>query len=77
MKAFDGNGNQDGVYAVKLMNEQGSELGIYDPEHMLESFPGKEHQLADNEDLIGVYGVMGKSDWLSAFGFIVRVKNDN
>ena len=58
------------------MNKQGSELGTYDPDYRLLNLPGKEHQLADNEDLIGVYGVIGKYVWFSAFGFIVRVKND-
>ena len=35
----------------------------------------KMHQLAENEDLIGVYGVKGLDDCLSSFGFIVRVKH--
>ena len=37
------------------------------------TYPGKEHQLGDNEELIGVYGIKDKSEYFSAFGFIVKV----
>ena len=35
----------------------------------------KMHQLDENADLIGVYGVKGLDDCLSSFGFIVKVKH--
>ena len=34
------------------------------------------HEIADNEELIGVYGVMDKMDSMSSFGFIVKVKSE-
>ena len=77
VKGADNNGESDYVYVVKLMDKQGRELDIFDPYNTLPDFPGKEHHLGDNEDLIGVYGVMGKNDSFSAFGFIVRVREDN
>ena len=76
--ATDADGNWASVTRVKLMNKQGRELGIYDPYPYgdIDKIQGKEHQLADNEDLIGVYGVMDKNDSFSAFGFIVRVREE-
>ena len=32
-----------------------------------------EHRMAENEELIGVYGVIGEYDSLDSFGFIVKV----
>ena len=36
---------------------------------------GNKRKLSSNEELIGIYGVHGVEDWLTSFGFIVRVRN--
>ena len=78
VKAAPNDGVWEYVYNVKLMNKQTSEFGICAPNYFVNlCHPGKEHQLADYEDLIGVYGVMDQQSYFSAFGFIVRVNEDN
>lgn len=58
VQGADSNGRWGEVKAVKFMDKGGNELGIYDPDEEID-YAGKAQLLADNEDLIGVYGVMG------------------
>ena len=68
--AYYNNGNSYCTYAVKFMDKQGKQVSICDPVNSIDYWAGKEHQLSDNEELIGVYGVNDKKDWFSSFGFI-------
>ena len=53
------------------MDEKGYEIGAYNPKRLPRS--GIVHKLAENEELIGVYGVSHKKPSFSAFGLIVKV----
>ena len=42
----------------------------------MEYDPSSRYELADNEELIGVYGVKDYYENLSTFGFVVKVKSE-
>ena len=37
--------------------------------------PGDERDIAENEELIGVYGEKDKQDYITSFGFVVKVNS--
>ena len=59
VKGIDENGKKF-IYGVEFMDSQGGQVCIYDPGNFINSHPGKEHHLGDNEELIGVYGSKDK-----------------
>lgn len=61
------------IYGVKFLDNQ---VSIYDPKNGFKNYPGTVSHLEDNEDLIGVYGVKDKEKWFTAFGFILKVKEE-
>ena len=74
VQSGDNNGSFDCTYGVKFMDKDGNQMSIYDPNNNMNLQPGAVHEIADNEELIGVYGVKDKERWFSAFGFIVKVR---
>ena len=62
------NGNE--LYKLVFLGEQDSEVAIYCPgNHCGDPYV---IDLGEEEELIGIYGVMGKKQWLTTFGFIVK-----
>ena len=58
---------------MTFLDKTGGEIDFYDPNN--NSIGGPIHEIADNEELIGVYGVRNKNkNNLSTFGFIVKVR---
>ena len=59
---------------IKFLDSRENELYSYNPG----SWRSKTvtHQIAENEELIGVYGVKDKEAYLTSFGFIVKVKKE-
>ena len=65
--------HNDRISILRFFDKQGDQIDCYSP-HNSEKV-GPIHEIADNEELIGVYGVRNKnSEWLSTFGYIVKVK---
>ena len=65
LRFYDSTGNK--VYEYNPYNSECGERRV--PEEI-------RHEIADNEELIGVYGVKEKKNWLSNFGFIVKTKSE-
>ena len=57
-------------------NPSGSVGICYDPTNHITTSK-VEISLADNEELIGVYGVKDKRAYFTSLGFIVKVKKNN
>ena len=57
---------------MTFLDKNGDEIGCYNPEKNIKN--GPVHEIADDEELIGVYGVRNKQKCFSSFGFIVKVK---
>lgn len=60
----------DTISRIFVMDEQRQEIASYNPFEMRNR--GPVLKLRDEETLIGVYGVMGKKDYFTSFGFIVK-----
>ena len=61
---------------IRFMDGSGNEVYVYNPtnhQHSTTSY----HQLSENEELIGVYGVKDMWEYFTSFGFIVKVKPNN
>ena len=62
---------------MKFLDADGNQLHHYNPSNSSYSY-SITHNIAENEQLIGVYGAMNNDDGKIAFknfGFIVKVKN--
>ena len=61
----------DGTKRLTFLSEEREQIGNY----ILADHYGEEQEfwLKENEELIGVYGVKDQQDWLTGFGFIVKV----
>ena len=70
--AFSGKDNYT-TCSMRFYNKEGKELRHYAPRARLTS-DKVIFSLADNEELIGVYGVKGRFDYFTTLGFIVKVK---
>ena len=58
---------------MTFLDKNGAEIDFYNPCNNPRG--GPIHEIADNEELIGVYGVRNKNkNNLSTFGFIVKVR---
>ena len=58
---------------MTFLDKNGGVIDHYNPNNRARQ--GNIHEIAENEELIGVYGVRNKAEWLSTFGFIVKVRN--
>ena len=56
---------------MTFLSKDGNEIAAYNPRNLERN--GPIYDIADNEDLIGVYGVKDKRNFFSSFGFIVKV----
>ena len=57
VQGADNNGGYNYITAVKFMDEDSNQVSCYDPaDNNMNLYPGKVHQIGDNEELIGVYG---------------------
>ena len=54
------------------MGKDGKEVYFYNPDNHPHAV--KERHLAENEELIGFYGVKDKEDYFTTFGFLVKVR---
>ena len=59
---------------MKFLDKNFYEIESYNPVDLQRD--GPIHEIADNEELIGVYGVRNKKYYLTSFGFIVKVRQD-
>ena len=61
---------------MTFLDTTGGEIDCYNPYN--DHRDGPVHEIADKEELIGVYGVRDKKGkkCFSSFGFIVKVKQD-
>ena len=66
----------DSILNLVFYCVDGNETASYNPTNYPKDKPFKEHKLADNEDIIGVYGYQDKKKGtlFSSFGLIVRVR---
>ena len=64
LQFYDGNGELEQEYVSREI------------EDYMEYDPSSRYELADNEELIGVYGVKDYYENLSTFGFVVKVKSE-
>ena len=62
------------VCRLDFLDRNGAEICKF--ENSMGKGPGNTYQIAENERLIGVYGVKGKENWFTSFGFIVKVQID-
>ena len=63
---------EDGnMHRIKFLDGVGNQVFIYE-----NGYTGQEteHQIRENEELIGVYGVKNKNLFFTSFGFILKVK---
>ena len=58
------------IYRVTFLDGKGKEIEKYHPKWFGQG--GIVHELAENEELIGIYGVKDKQDYFTSFGFIVK-----
>ena len=69
--AFDNNSNN--VCRLRFLDRSGNEIYSYNPNN--DHKRGAMHEILENEEIIGVYGVKGDNyKWFRNFGFIVKVK---
>ena len=62
------------IKALKLNDENDHTLHEYKTDDLNHSHNRRKYRLEDNEELIGVYGVTDKEDWITSLGFLVKVK---
>lgn len=70
--ALDISHDTGSLYRLRFMDSAGNEVYAYNPSNT--TVPTTTYQIGKNEELIGIYGVKDKSEWLSSFGFIVKLK---
>ena len=66
-----------GPYRITFLDQKNQEVGVYNPKNL--GIGGAIHEIAENEHLIGVYGLKEKDNdcdgFFRAFGFIVKTNN--
>ena len=62
------------IWGVTFFTKSGAEIDSYSTKTMMTKGGGNYHELEENEELIGVYGVKNKNKYqFTSFGFIVLV----
>ena len=72
----DKNRQNNYINGVKFMSKDDKQVSVYDPEDKMRAVAVTVHTLGDNEELIGVYGKKKDNRYLEAFGFIVKVADE-
>ena len=72
VKSVQANAGTDVLICLAFYDKNKKKIDSYNPDDY--SIDGPIHKIAENEELIGVYGVKEDEDF-SSFGFIVRVKH--
>ena len=72
----DKNRGQDYINGIKFMSKDDKQVSVYDPENRMKDVAVTVHTLGDNEELIGVYGKKKIDNYFDAFGFIVKVADE-
>ena len=63
------------IHRLTFIDGDDNEIDAFNPSYRKHARMGQQHQLADNEELIGFYGVKGKSpNWFTSFGFLIKTK---
>ena len=70
----DSDGSVSFVRTVYFMNKNKQDVCFYNPRNRAKT--GVVHEIKENEELIGVYGVQKEKASFSAFGLIVKVNHD-
>ena len=61
------------VSVQEFYDEDNKKVAEYNP--IGHKFPERELLLRENESLFGIYGVLGKQNWFTTFGYIIKVTN--
>ena len=64
--------NSNWVGDINFWDEESKLISRYNPDGT--NLNLSRHKLAENEQLIGVYGVKGIKESFSSFGFLVKVR---
>ena len=64
---------RDCVQQIYFLDQHKNVIDGYDP-FSIGNF-GREIELRTSEEIVGVYGVVDKRDWLTSFGFITKMRN--
>ena len=72
----DRDGNKNFIARIDFMDKNGSQI-VQVFSYGTRKGEGNEHIIADNESLIGFYGVKDKENWFTSFGFIVKISLNN
>ena len=65
-------GAVDYTYSIYFLDGAGNEVYSYKPG--TKSKNGPAFDIAENEEIFGVYGVKDKKNYFTSFGFIVKKK---
>ena len=57
---------------MTFLDSDNNEIDTYNPNNIEQK--GPVHEIGDNEELIGVYGIKDEFKHLTGLGFIVKVK---
>ena len=60
------------VTALKFLDKYDEQICSYNPNERND--PVIEQDLREDEEIIGVYGVKDKSNYLTTFGYIVKIR---
>ena len=66
--------NENKINAFRFYDDNDNMLREYKTEDITPTHIHRKQELEDNEELIGLYGVTDKEDWITSLGFIVKVK---
>ena len=71
-----GSESHDCVQQLYFLDCHRNVIAAYDPFQIGIAGASKEIELRGDgkEELVGVYGIMGKYDWLSSLGFLTKVR---
>ena len=60
------------ITALKFIDKDEEEICSYNPHERND--PILEQTMREDEEIFGVFGVMGKCSYLTTFGFIVKIR---
>ena len=68
----DDNNGSNYIRFIRFLNSNGNQVSSYRPKRATLEYHAKSYELEPGEQIIGLYGVMGKCDWITSLGFLVR-----
>ena len=73
IKFIRGSNNSDCIQHLYFMDRDHNIIAAYDPFNL--GNHGKELELQEHEEIVGIYGVYNRAQWFSSLGFIVKVRS--